>query len=341
MTTPCARILAIDDTPANLMTLGAALEGEFELQFASSGVAGILLALKRPPDLILLDVMMPEVDGFETFRRLALEPSLKHIPVIFVTALNDDDSEVMGLSMGAADYITKPINVSIARHRIRNLLERESLRRLLGQQRDHLQEEISRRVRSEERIRHLAFHDTLTGLPNRRMLYDRLGLAMASSKRNGLYGALLYLDLDNFKPLNDTHGHDVGDLLLVEVAQRLTGCVREMDTVVRLGGDEFVVMLSELNVDKALSLDQARVVAEKISLSLAEPYRLTVSKAGQVDCMVLHHCSASIGVVVFINHEASQADLLKWADAAMYQAKDAGRNTVRFHARVQDEAPSS
>jgi diguanylate cyclase (GGDEF)-like protein len=100
-------------------------------------------------------------------------------------------------------------------------------------------------------------------------------------------------------------------------------------------------MLSELNVDKALSLDQARVVAEKISLSLAEPYRLTVSKAGQVDCMVLHHCSASIGVVVFINHEASQADLLKWADAAMYQAKDAGRNTVRFHARVQDEAPSS
>lgn len=339
MNVPRARILAIDDTPVNLMTLGAALEGEFELQFASSGAAGITLALKSLPDLILLDVMMPGVDGFETFRRLALEPSLRHIPVIFVTALNDDNSEVMGLSLGAADYITKPINVTIARHRIRNLLEREHLRKELRQQRDRLQEEIALRVKSEEQVRHLAFHDTLTGLPNRRMLGDRLGQAMASGKRSGLYGALLFLDLDNFKPLNDTHGHDVGDLLLKEVAQRLTRCVREMDTVVRLGGDEFVVMLSKLNVDKTLSIEQSRVVAEKISLSLAEPYTLTVSKAGQIDCTVEHHCSASIGVVVFANQEASQADLLKWADAAMYQAKNAGRNTVRFHGAVQDPAP--
>jgi len=339
MTTPCARILVVDDTPANLMTLGAALEGEFELQFASSGAKGIALALKSPPDLILLDVMMPEVDGFETFRRLALAPSLRHIPVIFVTALKDDDSEVTGLSLGAADYITKPINVTVARHRIRNLLERENLRKELGQQRDRLQEEIARRVRSEERIRHLAFHDPLTGLPNRRMLGDRLSQAMAASKRSGLYGALAFLDLDNFKPLNDAHGHDVGDLLLIEVAQRLTGCVRAMDTVVRLGGDEFVVMLSELNVDKTLSLEQARLVAEKIRLSIAEPYHLTVSKAGQAECTVEHHCSASMGVVVFANHETSQANLLKWADAAMYQAKEAGRNTVRFHAVVQEDLP--
>jgi len=339
MNVPRARILAIDDTPVNLMTLGAALEGEFELQFASSGATGIALALKSLPDLILLDVMMPGVDGFETFRRLTLEPTLRHIPVIFVTALNDDNSEVTGLSLGAADYITKPINVTIARHRIRNLLEREHLRKELGQQRDRLQEEIARRVKSEEQVRHLAFHDTLTGLPNRRMLGDRLGQVMASSKRSGLYGALLFLDLDNFKPLNDIHGHDVGDLLLKEVAQRLSGCVREMDTVVRLGGDEFVVMLSELNVDKDLSLEQARVVAEKVSFSLAEPYHLEVSKAGQMDCMVEHHCSASIGVVVFTNHEASQADLLKWADAAMYQAKYAGRNTVWFHGVVQDDSP--
>jgi len=338
MTKPCARILAIDDAPANLMTLGAALEGEFELQFAASGVAGISLALKSPPDLILLDVMMPEVDGFETFRRLALEPSLCHIPVVFVTALNDDDSEVTGLSMGAADYITKPINVSIARHRIRNLLEREHLRKELRQQRDRLQEEISRRVRSEERIRHLAFHDALTGLPNRRVLGDRLNQTMAASKRSGLYSALMFLDLDNFKPLNDTYGHDVGDLLLIEVARRLTACVREMDTVVRIGGDEFVVMLSELTADQDMSIEQARVVVEKIRLSLAEPYHLTFSKAGQFDATIQHHCSASIGVVVFANHDASQAELLKWADAAMYAAKEAGRNTIRFDTVIRGDA---
>jgi PAS domain S-box-containing protein len=131
-------ILAIDDTPANLMTLGAALQGEFELQIATSGLSGIELALQSLPDLILLDVMMPEVDGFETFRRLAAQPTLKDIPVIFVTALDNFESEVTGLSLGAADYITKPVNVVIARQRIRNLLERERLRKEVQMQAEHL-----------------------------------------------------------------------------------------------------------------------------------------------------------------------------------------------------------
>jgi diguanylate cyclase (GGDEF)-like protein len=335
MNSPRSRILAIDDMPANLMTLGSVLEGEFELQFASSGPSGIALALRNPPDLILLDVMMPDVDGFETFKRLAAEPTLQNIPVIFVTALDDVESEVTGLSLGAADYITKPINVTIALHRIRNLAEREHLRKDIGTQRDRLQEEIARRVKSEERVRHLAFHDALTGLPNRRMLGDRLGQTMAASKRSGLHAALMFLDLDNFKPLNDAHGHEVGDLLLIEVASRLTQCVREMDTVVRLGGDEFVVMVSELTTDKAVSSQQATMVAEKIRTSVAQPYHLRVSQPGQTECVVEHHCSASIGVVVFINHEANQTDILKWADAAMYQAKDAGRNAIRFYGADQ------
>ena len=138
---PLPKILAIDDTPANLLTLGAALEGEFDLQFATSGPSGIELALQNPPDLILLDVMMPEVDGFETFRRLSAHATLQHVPVIFITALNNFDSEVKGLSLGAADYITKPINVAIARQRIRNLLERESLRKEV-----HLQAESLRKL---------------------------------------------------------------------------------------------------------------------------------------------------------------------------------------------------
>lgn len=330
MTARRARILVIDDTPANLMTLCSLLEGEFALQFATSGPSGIELALRNPPDVILLDVMMPEVDGFETFSRMAAQPTLQDIPVIFVTALNDVDSEVTGLSLGASDYITKPINVAIARHRIRNLVERERLRKENGLQREHLQREIARREKSEEQVRQLALHDALTGLPNRRMLGDRLSQTMAASKRSGLYSALMFLDLDNFKPLNDAHGHEAGDMLLIEVAHRLTDCVREMDTVVRFGGDEFVVMLRELDADKALSAEQAAAVAEKIRLSIARPYKLTTSQPGNIERIVEHHCSASIGVVVFINHETCQANILKWADAAMYQAKDAGRNTIRF-----------
>ena len=316
MTAARACILAIDDTPANLMTLGSVLEGEFDLQFATSGSIGISLALKNRPDLILLDVMMPEVDGFETYRRLLAQPSLRDIPVIFVTALNDVDSEVTGLSLGAADYITKPINVAIARHRIRNLVEREQLRKEVGLQRDQLRE--------------LAFHDALTGLPNRLMLNDRINQAMASSKRSRFYGALMFIDLDNFKPLNDTYGHEAGDLLLKDVAKRLTECVREVDTVARVGGDEFVVMLSGLCADRAESTEQAAGVAEKIRASVALPYWLTVSRHAQADDIVEHHCSASIGVVMFADHDASHADILKRADVAMYQAKDAGRNTIRF-----------
>jgi diguanylate cyclase (GGDEF)-like protein/PAS domain S-box-containing protein len=183
----------------------------------------------------------------------------------------------------------------------------------------------------QSQLEHIAHFDALTNLPNRRMLEDRLNQAMATSKRNGLYGALMFLDLDNFKPLNDTHGHSVGDLLLIDVARRLSACVREVDTVVRTGGDEFVVVLSELDTDRATSSDLAAGVAEKIRVSLAAPYRLVVETPGLSPITVEHHCSASIGVVLFINHEASQSDLMKWADAAMYQAKVAGRNVVRFY----------
>ena len=154
---------------------------------------------------------------------------------------------------------------------------------------------------------------------------------MAASKRSGCYGALMFLDLDNFKPLNDTHGHVVGDLLLIEVADRLKACVREMDTVARFGGDEFVVMLSDLNADKAESTLQAEIVAEKIRIRLAEPYLLTIRHEGKADSTVEHLCTVSIGVTLFLNHVADQDDILKWADAAMYQAKDAGRNSIRFH----------
>jgi diguanylate cyclase (GGDEF)-like protein/PAS domain S-box-containing protein len=446
------RILAIDDVPANLWTLGQALSNEFALQVASSGERGLALAAQSPPDLILLDVMMPVMDGFEACRRFKAEPTLKDIPVVFVTALHDIDSEMAGLALGAADYITKPINVAIARQRIRNLLEREQLRRQVESKCAELEGEVTRRKQSEDLLRKLsvaveqspasvvitdlegrieyvnprftgvsgysanealgkktsllksgqvphetyvtmwqqltqgqmwkgelinrrkngeiycedtqiapiktpagvvthyvavkneiterkqlerqvqllAFYDPLTQLANRRLLEDRLSQTMAASKRNACYAAALILDLDNFKPLNDKHGHLVGDLLLIEAAKRLTGCVREVDTVARYGGDEFVVILGELDKDKVVSTAQARAVAEKIRTCLSEPYRLSITQKNTTT-VIEHRCSASIGAVVFVNNDVSQVDILRWADAAMYQAKENGRNLVRFY----------
>jgi diguanylate cyclase (GGDEF)-like protein/PAS domain S-box-containing protein len=190
--------------------------------------------------------------------------------------------------------------------------------------------DITERRQMEEQVRQLAFYDTLTKLPNRRLLYDRLSQSIAASKRSACYGALMFLDLDNFKSLNDTHGHGAGDLLLIEAANRLQHCVRKIDTVARLGGDEFVVVVGDLNQDKAESSLQAKTIAQKISGALAEPYRLALSPDEQTATVVEHRCSASIGVVVFIENEGSQDDFLKWADAAMYRAKAEGRSLIRF-----------
>ncbi|MEI7611503.1 MAG: diguanylate cyclase [Betaproteobacteria bacterium] len=190
--------------------------------------------------------------------------------------------------------------------------------------------DLTERKRNEHKIIELAFYDPLTKLPNRRLLNDRLIQAMATSKRSGRYGALMFLDLDNFKPLNDKHGHAVGDLLLIEAAERLRKCVREADTVSRFGGDEFVMVLTELVEDSAESAVRAGLIAEKIRSALSVPYQLTIKHEDKPEMTIEHHCTASVGVTLFEGHTASQDDILKWADIAMYQAKKDGRNLIRF-----------
>ncbi|MFY9327723.1 MAG: EAL domain-containing protein [Georgfuchsia sp.] len=174
---------------------------------------------------------------------------------------------------------------------------------------------------TESEIRHLAFYDPLTRLPNRRLLLDRLRRALASSIRSKREGALLFIDLDNFKNLNDTLGHNIGDLLLQQVAQRLATCVREGDTVARLGGDEFVIMLDNLSENIEEAATQTKAVGEKILATLNQPYQF----AGQE-----RHSTPSIGATLFNDQKNSVDELLKRADLAMYQAKSAGRNTLRF-----------
>ncbi|MTJ83420.1 MAG: EAL domain-containing protein [Telmatospirillum sp.] len=181
--------------------------------------------------------------------------------------------------------------------------------------------DTSRIKQSEEEIRYLAFYDPLTRLPNRRLLLDRLQQALAAASRSGREGALLFIDLDNFKTVNDTLGHDIGDLLLLQVAHRLTACLREGDTVARLGGDEFVVILEDLGDNPAISAIQAETVGNKILATLAQPFRLE-----RQDC----YCTASIGVTLFGNLRGTKEETLKQADLAMYQAKAAGPNVLRF-----------
>ena len=182
--------------------------------------------------------------------------------------------------------------------------------------------DISNLKVAESEIHNLAFYDPLTGLPNRRLLLNRLGQALATSNRSRQYGALLIVDLDHFKNLNDTLGHDVGDRLLVEVAARLKSCIREGDTAARPGGDEFVVMLEDLGVDRSQAAIQAEAVSEKIRDCLNSPYGLGNNND--------YFNTASIGISLYRGHEKSSEALLKQADIALYKAKDAGRNAIRF-----------
>jgi diguanylate cyclase (GGDEF)-like protein len=302
-------LLVVDDQPLNIQMLYQIFSGTHQVRVATTGAQALEACAEKPPDLILLDVMMPDMDGHEVCRRLKADAHTKDIPIIFVTAQNDPHDEALGLELGAVDFIAKPVNAAVVRARVKTHLQ---LRQALDQ------------------VRKMAFHDALTGLPNRRLLGDRLAQAMAASKRNGHYGALIFLDLDNFKPLNDLHGHETGDQLLLDAAKRLLACVRETDTVARFGGDEFVLLLTGLNTDLNESTRRVQEIAEKIRTSLAEPYCLTLKQEGKQPISVEHQCTASIGVALFLGQNSPQVEVIKWADIAMYQAKEAGRNQIRF-----------
>ena len=189
--------------------------------------------------------------------------------------------------------------------------------------------DITKSKQLEERILQFAFHDALTGLPNRRLFNDRLEHSLAVSKRTNTFGAVLFLDMDNFKPLNDKYGHEVGDMLLTQIAKRLRAVCRETDTIARFGGDEFVIILSELSSDKHAAIEQTYNAAEKISIELRKQYHFTLHR--QVTAEIIHNCSVSIGAAMFLSDNLSATSIINNADNAMYRAKARGRNKIAFY----------
>ena len=428
--TSVTRILIVDDTPANIELLLGALEDDYELSFATSGRQALaLLQTTELPDLILLDVMMPEMDGYEVNGILKQDPRTRHIPVIFITAKTDIMSETRALTDGAVDFIHKPINTDVlgARVRVHVMLQQrtQALQQSLLDIR-HAQEQlriqsmalvqsptsivitdvngiiqyvnpyfveesgysaaeaigqnpkilnsgltdksvfedmwhhlvagepwtgelINRRKSGEiyweeariapvkneqgvtshyvavkmditeqkqthERIAYLAHHDLLTNLPNRLLFFDRVNQSLAQAQRQGSRLAVMYIDLDKFKPINDSCGHAAGDYVLQQVAQRMESCVRHSDTVGRIGGDEFVVLLPDISAP-----ERVIQVAEKIRQTLKQPIEFGDR---------FFEISSSIGIALYPDHGDTVDQLALCADCAMYQAKESGRDRV-------------
>ena len=419
-------VLIIDDDAMTRMLVIEALEPEgFQIEEAASGAEGIEMFRRIHPDIVLLDVSMPGMNGFECCERIRRLPDGGRVPIVVLTGNDDDDSITLAFEAGATDFVSKPMRWKLLGYRVRYLLRASGaledlarsqdslshaqelahvgnweykagsmdgywspeLFRILGlnaetdtasfdslvqcvpeeqrpqlihsfmslrtegagyglehrilrldgserivfQQAEALQEsghivllrgtlqDITERKTNEARIEYLANHDALTDLPNRNLLNDRIGQAIAQARRTDQHLATLVLDLDRFKFVNDSYGHPVGDALLKAVAARLKVAVREGDTVARLGGDEFVILLTGL-----ADTDAAENVVQKVLEMFTEPFMLIGNEL---------HMSTSIGVSIFPEDGTSSDMLLKTADAALYSAKDKGRNGYQFYTR--------
>ncbi|MGF1516806.1 MAG: diguanylate cyclase domain-containing protein [Nodosilinea sp.] len=325
-------ILVIDDNVENLEVLTETLANAgYRVAAVSSGERALKRLQKYCPDLILLDIKMPGIDGFEACRQIKQLPETAHIPVIFITALTDVDHIAACFSLGAVDYINKPIQEIELLSRVKNHLELQHLRQSLEQeviQRTqylemalvylqetlvHLQTAYVKMLQSEK----MATHDPLTELPNRRLLADRLERAIAQANYQEQTFALIFLDLDGFKQVNDTYSHQVGDQLLIQVARALRLKLRRKDELFRLGGDEFVFLIEEVD-SAATVLDLTR----RLLSSLLQPF--------SIDDQVLT-IGGSFGIKLYNGQPRQTIDqLLADADSTMYRAK-AQRNCIAFH----------
>jgi len=297
-----ASILIVDDQEANVQLLEHMLREAGYRCITSTMNPHAVCALHRDNryDLILLDLQMPGMDGFQVMEGLKEIETDGYLPVLVITA--QPGHKLRALTAGAKDFISKPFDLLEVRTRICNMLEVRLLYKQL--------EQYSRALES------MVLHDALTGLPNRLLLMDRLALAIAHARRNKSPIAVMFLDLDGFKQINDTLGHDAGDTLLSLVADRLVAAVREEDTVARMGGDEFVIGLWELS-----HADDVVRLVSKVILAVSQPYRIQDRDV---------RITTSVGVSIYPLHGEEGETLMKRADQALYEAKRAGKNDDRI-----------
>ena len=301
-----ASILVVDDLETNVLLLEQMLSTVGYRCVTSTMDPHAVCALHRDNqyDLILLDLQMPGMDGFQVMEGLKEIEADGYLPVLAITA--QPGHKLRALAAGAKDFIAKPFDFMETRTHIHNMLEVRLLYRQL--------EKYSRALES------MAMHDALTGLPNRRLLMDRLALAIAHASRNRQTMAVMFLDLDGFKQVNDTLGHDAGDALLRMVADRLVAAVRQEDTVARLGGDEFVIGLWELTHAEGVV-----TLVSKVLQAVSQPYSIQGRSV---------NITASVGVGLYPAHGEEGETLMKSADLALYEAKHSGKNNYRIAART-------
>lgn len=300
-------ILVADDEPVNLALIKRRLEWEeYRVETAEDGGQAVESAKRLLPDLVILDVMMPVLDGLQACRLLKEDPSTRDIPVIFLSALDDTDTKVNGLGLGANDYISKPF-------RVEELLARVAVAIRLKRERDQLQESAEELRRRAEAASEMSMTDALTGLLNRYGLQRALQRELSEARRYTRPLSCLLLDIDFFKSINDTQGHAAGDAALMQAARVLTESVRGSDVVCRYGGEEFLVLAPETDARGA------RALAEKI--------RLAVSARLFGDGERAFALTLSAGVAELLPGESGN-DMIARADLALYQAKQRGRDRV-------------
>ncbi|MCP3688489.1 MAG: EAL domain-containing protein [Gammaproteobacteria bacterium] len=326
---PEAKILIVDDIKANLVSYKVLLKNVRARIISTTSGQQALDEIAKHDDiaLLLLDIEMPEMSGFEVAEAMQSHEKTRSIPIIFITGHHQHDYIEKAYIAGAADYIQKPVRKITLLSKVRVFLN-------LWKLRADLDEEVKQRKNAELHIKHIASHDLLTGVYNRRGLYDELNRLIHRSERYSYTSAVILMDLDGFKNINDRYGHVTGDLLLKQISSNLKDLVRVTDTVGRIGGDEFVVLVSDINERSNLIN-----IIEKLLEVTTKPLENSESHVT---------VSSSVGVALYPDHGSDTAALLHHADQAMYQAKKEGRNTFRFftdeinrHAHRQIELQSN
>jgi len=331
------KILIVDDVPKNIQVAANILQKDnYHMAFAPDGQTAIAQTEANRFDLILLDIMMPNMDGFEVCRRIRRNPANREIPIIFLTAKNDSESIVQGFELGAMDYLTKPFSGAELQARVRTHLalfrSKEELKAVNARlaieitERKKAEEELRR---SQERYRQLSIHDSLTGLYNTRYLYEAMETLITECRLKSLPFSVIFLDIDNFKHVVDTYGHLNGSRALAEVARTITGCIGEPAYGVAYGGDEFVVVLPGFNHDKAL--EKAHEIRSRMLSTL---YLLDIDSGV--------HLKASFGVSTYPEDASDIKAMLATADKAMFRIKTGGKNAVGYASVAtgqEDHAP--